>query len=126
ITAKAAYPIVDMGMEHGLLPERAGHGTHWFSQLMTFEGEIVVEGERFDASGYVGQRDRGWGSFAPEDPGARAEFGFWLYLHFENFGVELYYAERADTTPVTVFGGLVFKDGTRKIVRYVDHDVAFE
>ncbi len=126
LVATAAYPIVDMGIDHGLQPERTNQGIHWYSQLMTFEGEITVEGETFDASGYVGQRDRGWGASVHGDPQHSSSFGFWLYLHFDDFGVELYYGERADTSPVVVFGGFVYKDGTRKIAQYVEHDVEFE
>lgn len=126
LVARAAYPIADMGIDHGLEGERTNVGLHWYSQLMTFSGQIKIEGETFDADGYVGQRDRGWGVPGAGRPEDKSGFGFWLYLHFEDFGVELYYGEREDTTPVTVFGGFIYKDGRRKIARYINHNVEFE
>lgn len=126
LVATAAYPMVDMGINHGAVGPRQNAGIHWYSQLMTIEGEITVEGETFDASGYLGQRDRGWGVPGRVEGEERGVFGFWLYLHFDDFGVELFYLENEHSAPVVVIGGFVYKDGSRKIARYIDHDVVLE
>jgi hypothetical protein len=126
LVARAAFPMFDLGLDHGLEEPRSGRGMHWFSQLMTFDGEITVEGEKFSAAGYVGERDRGWGVTGQRARDERSVVGFWLYLHFEKFGLQLFYAEDEETRPVAVVGGFNYKDGSVKFVRKVRHDLAFE
>jgi hypothetical protein len=126
ITGRGKFPIFDMGIDHGLELPRSGLGTHWYSQLLTFEGHIEIEGKSFDASGFVGERDRGWGTAGPTMRENRSDLGFWLYLVFEEFGLLLFYAERADTTPIMVHGGFIYPDGKVDLVRRVIHDMSFE
>lgn len=126
VTGRGPFPIVDMGIDHGLEPPRTGMGMHWYSQLLRFTGHIEIEGKTFDADGFVGERDRGWGVTGPTAQTTRSDLGFWLYLVFDDFGLLLFYSEGADTVPIHCHGGLIYPDGSMKLVRRVIHDLEFQ
>jgi hypothetical protein len=80
------------------------HYTH-FVQSGRYEGWVEVDGRRFDASGWTGERDRSWG-VRPASARVRNGLHVWLPMQWKDLSIWLTSREGPDGERLTLSGAI--------------------
>lgn len=104
-----------------------GHGEvtsfdHAF-QSGRYEGWLEVDGTRYDAAGWTGQRDRSRGR---RPVAARQGLHLWVQGQFARESVAFMLDLRRDNELALLDGGVLDEDGTVDRIVAVDHDLRFD
>ncbi|WBY03077.1 hypothetical protein PE066_05940 [Ramlibacter tataouinensis] len=118
--ASSFWPCAPMHLDDGR--GRTAAFDHGF-QSGRHEGWIEIEGERFDVSGWSGQRDRSRGTRLP---GARQGVHMWIQAQFEDACIGCNLDLDRGNRPTLLDGAWMGRDGSLDPIERVEHDLVFD
>jgi len=97
--------------------------THFFQNVI-FNGSIVIDGTVIPVTDWRGARDKSWGERRIFEGG----YGFYLWLHmpFSDHGIDVFYMEEMDGTPIYCDGAVTYDSGEQVRIVNLRHRLEFE
>jgi hypothetical protein len=112
-----AFMVDPISVDH-----ETGSKTHFqhFFQPMVYDGELMIDGDAFRVSGWLGQRDRSWGIRRTRE---RLGLHLWTSLHFPSGTVAFNYNETRSHTVSHADGAFLAPGEPPARIADLEHDL---